>query len=61
MMSIRNVSVYKNGSLIFAGRSLERLAKSHGTPLYVYSSAVIKNNLRELKTVLRIRFPFITP
>jgi diaminopimelate decarboxylase len=43
---------YKNGSLYCEDVDLTALAASHGTPLYVYSSATILDHFRRLDTAL---------
>ena len=46
----------EQGVLTVGGISLERLAKEHGTPLYVYDAAVIRARLRELRAHIPASF-----
>ncbi|MGI9241438.1 MAG: diaminopimelate decarboxylase family protein, partial [Verrucomicrobiales bacterium] len=43
---------YKNGSLHCEGVDLEALADDHGTPLYVYSAATIRDHYTRLDAAL---------
>ncbi|MGH8252211.1 MAG: hypothetical protein ACREVI_16215 [Steroidobacteraceae bacterium] len=43
---------YREGSLHFAGRELESLAASEGTPTYVYRAARVRDNLLRIRTAL---------
>jgi len=41
-----------DGRLVIAGRDAERLARTHGTPLYVYDLDRIADKLRALRETL---------
>ena len=41
-----------DGRMSIAGQDVEALARTHGTPLYVYDSSRIEANLRRLQRAL---------
>jgi len=46
---------YVDGDLTFAGRSVQALAESHGTPLYLYNAHRLIDNLERLHDALDAR------
>jgi len=51
----RDDLAYVDGDLTFAGRSVQALAESHGTPLYLYNAHRLKDNLERLHGALDAR------
>ena len=51
-----NIQRDENGALLFAGQSVEALAETYGTPLYLMDEARIRANCRMYKTAFRETF-----
>ena len=49
---VRDGLEIRQGHLVMAGQELERLAREHGTPLYVYDTARMETNARRLAKAL---------
>ena len=54
------IRVEAEGSLRIEGRTAEELAEEFGTPLYVTSEALIRDNVRRLRSAFESRWPHVT-
>ena len=52
-----NITVGKNGNLMFAGYNTVELAKKYGTPLYLMDETMIRERMRVYKKALADFFP----
>lgn len=55
-MLSNNIKYNKNGELLFAGMSVDKLADSFGTPLYAYDEQRIIDNCLSYKTAMKAYF-----